>query len=78
LPGVRFLNAPDAIPFSHIQDHSSIEVLNISHYVISNVLYGVPLHICPAAAVYEKAHIVEKNNVSDFWEVITRNRIIII
>jgi hypothetical protein len=38
------------------------------------VLYGVPVHICPTVALYDKAIVIEKNNAATSWKVIARNR----
>lgn len=74
LPRVSFLNAPDAIPVSHSEEHMILEVPDSSNYKPGDVLYGVPVHICPTVALYEKAVIVEKNKAVAAWEVIARKR----
>jgi D-serine deaminase-like pyridoxal phosphate-dependent protein len=38
------------------------------------VLYGVPYHICPTVALYERAIIIEDNNAVDEWRVVARDR----
>jgi len=56
----------------------SIELADSSHNAVGDILYEFPGRICPTVALYGKAHIVEKINVSDFLKIVARDRIIII
>jgi D-threonine aldolase len=73
-PRIYFLNAPDAFPTAQSEEHLVLEVSDSSKYAIGDVFYGVPWHICPSVALYEKAHVVENNRVTGFWKVVARNR----
>ena len=73
-PRVFFLNAPDALPTIHSEEHLVLKVPDSSQYTPGDVLYGVPWHICPSVALYDKAFVVENNRVTGFWNVIARNR----
>ncbi|PSL50091.1 D-serine deaminase-like pyridoxal phosphate-dependent protein [Chitinophaga niastensis] len=77
-PRVSFLNAPDAEPVSQSEEHLVLKVEDTEAYPVGTVLYGVPLHICPTIALYEKAYVVENNSVVANWRVIARDRQIII
>ncbi len=74
LPRVHFLNAPDAVPVSQSEEHLVVKVPDTSIYKVGDVLYGVPVHICPTVALYDTATIIEKNKVIDHWKVIARSR----
>lgn len=74
LPRVHFLNAPEAIPVSHSEEHLVLEVPGSKAYTLGDVLYGVPVHICPTVALYEKAFVVQDHEMITSWEVIARNR----
>lgn len=76
LPRVHFLNAPDAKPIGQSEEHLVLAVSDASQYNIGDVLYGVPVHICPTVALYEKAFIVNNGVAVKEWEVIARNRYI--
>ncbi len=76
LPRVHFLNAPQAKPLSHSEEHLSLQVPDSSCFKIGDVLYGVPVHICPTVALYEQAVVVENHQVKDAWKVIARDRVI--
>jgi D-serine deaminase-like pyridoxal phosphate-dependent protein len=74
LPRVHFLNAPDAIPISQSEEHLVLTVAKASSFQPGDVLYGVPVHICPTVALYESAVVIENNLAIDEWKVIARNR----
>ena len=74
LPRVHFLNAPDAIPVSQSEEHLVLKVADSSVYKPGHVLYGVPVHICPTVALYEKAVVIENNTATGEWEVVARKR----
>jgi D-threonine aldolase len=73
-PRIYFLNAEDAIPTSQSEEHLVLEVPDSGKYKTGDVLYGVPWHICPSVALYEKAYVVENGRISGFWKVMARNR----
>lgn len=71
---VYFLNAENAEPISQSEEHLVLEVEDASIYKIGDVLYGVPYHICPTVALYERAIVVENNVSVDEWKVVARDR----
>ena len=73
-PRVHFLNAPDVLPISQSEEHLVAKVPDSSLFKIGDVLYGVPVHICPTVASYERAIVIEDNNAVDEWKVIARDR----
>lgn len=73
-PRVHFLNAPDATPFSQSEEHLVLKVADSNAFTVGDVLYGVPVHICPTVALYEKAVVVENNEAVTTWKVIARDR----
>jgi len=73
-PRVHFLNAPEATPVSQSEEHLVAKVPDSSLFKIGDVLYGIPVHICPTVALYERAIVIENNIASDEWKVIARDR----
>ena len=74
LPRVHFLNAIDAIPIGQSEEHLVLKMPDTRNWKVGDVLYGVPVHICPTVALYDSAVIVENNEVIDNWKVIARTR----
>ena len=73
-PRVYFLNAPEAIPTAHSEEHLVLKVPDAGKFKTGDVLYGVPWHVCPTVALFDKAYTVENNRVNGFWKVVARNR----
>ncbi len=73
-PRVHFLNAQEAVPVSHSEEHLVVKVPDTSKYTVGELFYGVPKHICPTVALYERAIIAEGNNAVGEWEVTARDK----
>ncbi|QHT70575.1 D-TA family PLP-dependent enzyme [Rhodocytophaga rosea] len=76
LPRVHFLNAPDIKPISQSEEHMVATVVDSSDYQLGDVLYGVPVHICPTCALYDQAQVIENHRAVNIWKVVARNRVI--
>lgn len=73
LPRVHFLNLPEAKQVLQNEEHLVLEVEDNRHIEIGEVLYGLPLHICPTVALYEKAYVVEEHKINEEWKVLARD-----
>jgi D-threonine aldolase len=73
-PRIYFLNAPEAVQVSQSEEHLVLKVPDASIFKPGDVLYGIPWHICPTVALYDKAWVVEHNQITGFWNVIARKR----
>ena len=76
LPRVYFLNAPEAKPIAQSEEHLVLEVPDNFTYSIGQVFYGIPEHICPTVALYDKAFAIYDGVMVNIWNVIARNRYI--
>jgi D-serine deaminase-like pyridoxal phosphate-dependent protein len=75
---IFFLNASGLIPVSQSEEHLVCELANGHHYKTSTILYGMPYHICPTVALYERIIVVENYKAVAEWKVIARDRVITI
>jgi D-serine deaminase-like pyridoxal phosphate-dependent protein len=73
-PRVFFLNAPDAIPTAHNEEHLTLTVPDSSQYKTGQVLYAAPWHICPTVALYDKACVIQNNRLVGEWEITASRR----
>lgn len=73
---VYFLNAPDSKAISHSEEHMILSVPDTSIYKPGDVLYGVPVHICPTVNLYERAVLIENAQATKLWRVTARDRMI--
>mgnify|MGYP003411669884 FL=1 len=74
LPRVHFLNAPDVEPIGQSEEHLVLRTANAAQYQTGDILYGVPVHICPTVALYDKAYVVENKKIATEWNVVARKR----
>jgi len=75
---VYFLNAPNLKPIGHSEEHMVMQVEGVNDYSVGDVLYGVPFHICPTVALHQRPAIVKDKHVVEYWDTISRNRLITI
>jgi D-serine deaminase-like pyridoxal phosphate-dependent protein len=71
---VFFLNAPQLKTVSQSEEHLVVEAGVGHNFKVGDVLYGIPYHICPTVALYERAYTVKKNKVKGEWMTIARDR----
>jgi D-serine deaminase-like pyridoxal phosphate-dependent protein len=71
---ICFLNAPELKPVSQSEEHLVLKT-NMDHdYKPGDVLYGLPYHICPTCALYERAVVVEEGDIISEWKIVARDR----
>ena len=71
---VFFLNAPELVPLSQSEEHLVLEAGAGHTYNVGDVLYGLPFHICPTVALFERVVTVENGNAVGEWRTIARDR----
>lgn len=71
---VVFLNAPDLTFTGHSEEHLTAEASEGHSYKTGDVLYGLPVHICPTIALYERALVVKNNELTGEWKIIARDK----
>jgi len=73
---VHFLNAPQLRAVGQSEEHLVVEAGKGHGYRIGDILYGLPYHICPTVALYERAFTIEGGKVSGQIRNIARDRIL--
>jgi D-threonine aldolase len=71
---IYFLNAPELKIVSQSEEHLVVETSKGHSWKIGDLLYGLPIHICPTCALYESANIVENGVITGSWKMIARDR----
>jgi D-serine deaminase-like pyridoxal phosphate-dependent protein len=71
---VFFVNAPQLKTVSQSEEHLVVEAGMGHSFKVGDVLYGMPYHICPTVALYERAFTVKNNKVKGEWMTIARDR----
>jgi D-serine deaminase-like pyridoxal phosphate-dependent protein len=71
---VFFPDAPDLKPVSQSEEHLVLYAGEGHAFQPGDVLYGIPYHVCPTVALYERAYTVKNGQVSGEWRIIARDR----
>lgn len=71
---VLFLNAPELRPVLQSEEHLVMDAGADHTYKVGDLLYGVPYHICPTVALYERALTSENGIISGEWLNLARDR----
>lgn len=71
---VYFVNAPQLQPAGHSEEHMVIEAGEGHSWKIGDILYAMPIHVCPTVALYESAVTVTRHEASGNWDIVARNR----
>jgi len=71
---VFFPDAPDLKPVSQSEEHLVLYAGEGHSFQPGDVLYGIPYHVCPTIALYERAYTVENGRVSGEWKIVARDR----
>lgn len=71
---VFFLNGPELRAVGQSEEHLVVEAGTGHGYRIGEVFYGVPYHICPTVALYERAITIEEGRISGEWKNVARDR----
>lgn len=71
---VYFLNAPELQMAAHSEEHLVVQVQPGNSLKPGDLLYGLPFHICPTVALYERALICENGTITGEWKNVARDR----
>src|SRR5206468_12634882 len=71
---VHFLNAPDLRAIGQSEEHLMLQTDAAHSFQPGDVLYGLPYHICPTCALYERAYIIEDGRKTGEWKMVSRDR----
>ena len=73
-PRLSLLNVDDYRIAGHNEEHMILDVPDAGRCRPGDVVYGIPVHICPTVARYEAASIVEHGRCTGEWSISARSR----
>ena len=73
---IYFLNTDALTPASQSEEHLVLDISPGNSFQTGDVLYGLPFHVCPTVALYERVYTVENNQLSGEWKNLARDRVI--
>lgn len=71
---VRFLNADNLEPVSQSEEHLVLKARDDHGFKPGDVLYGVPFHICPTVALYERVRAIRDQRIAEEWRIKARDK----
>ncbi|MBC7828864.1 MAG: D-TA family PLP-dependent enzyme [Chitinophagaceae bacterium] len=71
---VHFLNAGGLQFIGHSEEHLVAQIPDGHAFQTGDLLYGLPFHICPTVALYERAYTIENGTVTGEWKNVARDR----
>ncbi len=76
-PRIRLLGLEDNIEFvGHSEEHLVARTEQASELSVGDAFLGIPSHICPTVALYNKVVVAENGEVTGTWMVAARDRIL--
>jgi D-serine deaminase-like pyridoxal phosphate-dependent protein len=75
---VFFLNGPELQAVGQSEEHLVVEAGPGHGYRIGDVFYGVPYHICPTVALYERVITIQEGRATGEWRNVARDRTIFV
>jgi D-threonine aldolase len=71
---IYFQNVSGLMPVGQSEEHLVLERTEHHEMQVGQVLYGIPYHICPTVALYERVFTVQDGKVNGEWKTIARDR----
>jgi D-serine deaminase-like pyridoxal phosphate-dependent protein len=71
---ISFLNAPEIVMVGQSEEHLVVDAGEGHRYQVDDVFYGLPYHICPTVALYERAITIQDKITNGEWKNIARDR----
>jgi D-serine deaminase-like pyridoxal phosphate-dependent protein len=56
------------------EEHLVLETNEDHPYKVGDVFYGLPYHVCPTVALYERVYTIENGIVTGEWKTVSRDR----
>ena len=73
-PRLQFLELEPGSVINHSEEHLVIACPDAEDHAIGELVYALPVHICPTMALHEKVYVVRDREVTGTWDVIARKR----
>jgi D-serine deaminase-like pyridoxal phosphate-dependent protein len=75
-PRVSLIGLEDARVVNHSEEHLVVESDDAARWNLGDHIYGIPTHICPSVARYDRAYVIENQSMTGHWPVDARDRVI--
>ena len=72
-PRVAIMGLDEAQQVGHSEEHLVLELDNTETVQIGDLLYAIPMHVCPTVCKYPNVLVVKNHRVADVWKVAARD-----
>lgn len=73
-PRVYFPALPDATAVGHSEEHLVLSVPDARRFRVGDAFFGIPHHVCPTVALYERMAVAENGGIVGEWRVTARDK----
>jgi D-serine deaminase-like pyridoxal phosphate-dependent protein len=74
-PRLLFLNLEHEGVLNHSEEHLVLSTKKPSDISVGDLVYALPIHVCPTMALHEQVYVVREQLVVDVWKVVARKRV---
>lgn len=74
-PRLKFLNLDVGEVIVHSEEHLVVSAERSAERSPGELVFALPVHICPTMALHEQVYVVEAGRVTGTWKVVARSRI---
>jgi D-serine deaminase-like pyridoxal phosphate-dependent protein len=71
---VSFLNVEGLKPVGQSEEHLVLETIAGHSFSVGDIFYGLPYHVCPTVALYERVITIENGKATGEWRNVSRDR----
>jgi D-serine deaminase-like pyridoxal phosphate-dependent protein len=73
-PRIEFLEFDLEKVFTHNEEHLAIQLGGFPSLEIGEIVYALPVHICPTMALHSIVYEVRDHRITGHWKVVARDR----
>jgi D-serine deaminase-like pyridoxal phosphate-dependent protein len=73
-PRLKFLDLQLDRVLNHSEEHMVISSDQNESMKVGDLVYALPIHVCPTMALHEEVYVVENKRVGQTWKVVARKR----
>lgn len=74
-PRLKFLNLEVSEVIVHSEEHLVVSAERSAERSPGELVFALPVHICPTMALHEQVYVVQEGRVTGTWKVVARSRI---
>ena len=73
-PRLSFLNLEVNSTLNHSEEHLVVSTGSSQELLVGDLVYALPIHVCPTIALHERVYAVRDSKVIETWKVVARKR----